>query len=576
MTRAKEIYDLWLQDPTLDKAALDELSSISADNQEIEERFYKDLEFGTAGLRGIIGIGTNRMNKYIVARATAGMARYLLDLDLSSAAKGLVIAYDSRHFSAEFARCSALVLAGFGIKSYLFDSLRPVPVLSYAIRYLQAAGGIMITASHNPAQYNGFKAYGPDGGQLAPEAASLVSRWMDKFTLPADVLIPGAADVENLMVEIGADIDSAYTEMLLGLSLNRSCVQRQHDMKIVYTPLHGTGNIPVRRILDRTGFTRVLVVPEQEEPNGEFPTVKSPNPEEKAALHLAIELARKEDAELVMATDPDADRTGMAVRADDGTYKVLTGNQIGLLLMDYILDSHRSAGTMPPNPFVVSTIVSTKLTRRIAAAFQVKLYETLTGFKFIAELIKEHDEQGDQSFLFGFEESFGFLAGTEVRDKDAVVTCMLIAEMAAAAADKGQTLYDRLQELYSRYGCAAELTVAITLEGKTGLEKIAAAMSRLHSEQEKLFADIQVEAVDDYLRGERRNIIDNQTRSLNLPVSDVILFETGGLDWFCVRPSGTEPKLKLYYGIYRDTQQAAENDLHLLKEKVESAIRRLL
>lgn len=578
MSRAQEVFTAWLNDPALDRSLLAELQSVAHDRTEIEERFYRDLEFGTAGLRGIIGAGTNRMNLFTVARAAAGLAAYLLENQKEAAAAGVVIAYDSRRLSAEFARHSALVLAGAGIRTYLFDSLRPVPLLSYAIRHLRAAGGIMITASHNPAQYNGFKAYGPDGGQLPPEAAGLVSARMEKISRPSDVAVPAGSDIEaaGLLTCIGEEIDSSYTKMLLGLAINRESVRRKHDLKIVYTPLHGTGSRPVRRVLKEIGFTNVLVVPEQEQPDPDFSTVASPNPEERAALRLAIELAEKEGAQLVMATDPDADRTGMAVRADDGTYKVLTGNQIGLLLMEYILSAHKSRGSMPGKPFVVSTIVSTRLSRKIAAAYDVNFYECLTGFKFIAELIQEHDEQGDESFMFGFEESFGFLAGTEVRDKDAVVTCMLIAEMAAVAAERGQTLDDCLLGLYQKYGCAAELTLSISLEGKSGLEKITAAMARLRRECEKQFPELAITAVNDYFTGRKKNISAGTEQKLDLPQSDVILYELAGLDWFCVRPSGTEPKLKLYFGSYRPSQQAADRELAFMRDIVEQAVRGLL
>ncbi len=574
MSRAQDLYRLWTTDQAFDAATRAELLAISKDPTEIEDRFYMDLAFGTAGLRGIIGAGTNRMNRYTVARASEGFARFLAGQGEEIRNRGIVISFDSRRFSKEFALLCAQIFVGHGVRVYLSDELRPVPVLSFAVRHYQAAGGVMITASHNPAKYNGFKAYGEDGGQLPPEAAEVVSSFMDAITDLPRLTWPDEASARRtgLLIDIGADLDSAYMAMLLKLSVDSAAVRRHHDMKIVYTPLHGAGNKPVRRILEAVGFTNVLVVPEQELPDPAFPTVKYPNPEERSALDLAIKLAQKENADLVIATDPDADRTGLCVRTGKGEYMVLSGNQIGLLLMDYILAAHRSAGTLPENAFTITSIVSTKLTRRIAEAYGVALFECLTGFKFIAELIKEHDEFGDMHFMFGFEESFGFLAGTDVRDKDAVVTSMLIAEMAASACDSGLTLYDQLQLLYRRYGFAGEKTIAITLEGKEGLDRIKAGMQALRQEKAVGIGDVPILAVNDYLQSERLDLATGTISPLALAKSDVLLYEMPGLDWFCVRPSGTEPKIKIYFGVYGESQDDCDMRLARLRGIVEKYI----
>ncbi len=501
MTLAQERYNRWTTDLNFDDSTRAELLAIAADSKEIEDRFYMDLEFGTAGLRGVLGAGTNRMNLYTVARASEGFARFLAGQGEEVKARGVAISYDSRRYSPEFAVLSARIFVSHGIKVYLSDELRPVPMLSFAIRHFGTAGGVMITASHNPAKYNGYKAYGEDGGQLPPEAAQVVADVMtsiEDFPPLLNCLSEEAARATGLWQDMGADLDEAYTAMLEKLAINRDAVKRQSQLKIVYTPLHGAGNKPVRRILSRIGFENIIVVPEQELPDPDFSTVAFPNPEERSALKMAIELAQKEGADLVIATDPDADRTGVCVRTSSGDYQVLTGNQIGLLLMDYILSAKKKSGTLPDQSFVVTTIVSTKLTQRIAAAYGVTLFECLTGFKFIAELIKEQDEFGEMHFQFGFEESFGYLAGTDVRDKDAVVTSMLIAEMAASAAEQGQTLYDLMQALYKRYGFAAEKTISITLEGKEGIAKIKSGMAALREKKADGIPGVDVLAVSDY------------------------------------------------------------------------------
>jgi phosphoglucomutase len=578
MTRAQERYKQWSTDTAFDEVTRKELLAIAGKDAEIEDRFYMDLAFGTAGLCGVLGAGTNRMNRYTVARAAAGFASFLASQDSGRKNRGIVISYDSRHFSRDFAWQTAQIFVGYGVRVRIMDEMRPVPMLSFSIRHFKAIGGVMITASHNPAKYNGFKAYGEDGAQLPPDAADEVSRSMDAMTDLARITWPdeAAARSTGLLTEIGAEVDEAYLAMLLDLSIGGDAVRRNKDLKIVYTPLHGTGFKPVSRILRAVGFENILIVPEQAVPDPDFSTVPYPNPEERTALKMAIDLAEREDAELVIATDPDADRTGLCVRTRQGDYVVLTGNQIGQLLLEFILSSRQAAGTLPENAFAITTIVSSKLTRRIAAHYGVKLFECLTGFKFIAELIKQHDEFGDMHFQFGFEESFGYLAGRDVRDKDAVVTSMLIAEMAAVARDQGQTLYDRLQSLYERYGYAAEYTIAITLEGKEGIARIGAARASLRRDKAKGFVGEAVLAVNDYLEQERLDLQNGGRQPLLLDPSDVLLYELPGIDWFCARPSGTEPKLKIYFGVYRQSREESEQGLAVLLGRVEAVIRALL
>ena len=576
MTLAQERYNRWTTDLNFDESTRAELLAIAHDEKEIEDRFYMDLEFGTAGLRGVLGAGTNRMNFYTVARASEGFARFLASQGEVTKARGVAISYDSRRFSREFATLTARIFVTHGIKVYFSDELRPVPMLSFAIRHFRTAGGVMITASHNPAKYNGFKAYGEDGGQLPPEAATIVSNVMnsiDDFPPLLNCLSEQNARATGLWQDMGEDLDAVYTAMLEKLAINLDAVSRHKDLKIVYTPLHGAGNKPVRRILSRIGFSNILVVPEQELPDPDFSTVAFPNPEERTALSMAIELARKEGADLVIATDPDADRTGVCVRTSQGDYQVLSGNQIGLLLMEYILSAKKKSGSLPDQSFVVTTIVSTKLTKRIAEAYGVTLFECLTGFKFIAELIKQHDEFGPMHYQFGFEESFGYLAGTDVRDKDAVVASMLIGEMAAAAADEGKTLYDLLQDIFKRYGYAAEQTISITLEGKEGIEKIKSGMAYLRDNKLQGIPGVPVRAVRDYKTLDRIVLAEGSNTPIDMTPSDVLLYELDGIDWFCIRPSGTEPKIKIYFGIYGDDQAQNEAGLKQLREQVEGYLR---
>lgn len=588
----EELYKLWSEDPYFDEQTRAELVAIKDDKKEIEERFFRDLEFGTAGLRGVLGAGINRMNMYVVARASAGLGKYIVSEGEEAMKRGVVISYDSRHFSPEFAEITARTLTAMGIRVYLSDELRPVPMLSYSVRWHKAFAGVMITASHNPSKYNGYKVYGEDGGQVPPEAASKILSFIEGIedirTVKWDEL--EAAKASGLLTYWGEAVDEAYTDMLEKLVIDREAIEAQKDMSIVYTPLHGSGNKPVRRILARLGLKNVHVVPEQELPDGAFPTVEVPNPENPAALSMAIELAKKEDADLVIGTDPDSDRIGIAVRSIvDGqeTYVPFTGNQVGLMLLDYILDSKKTAGTLEEGSFAVTTIVSSKQAGAICKYYGVELQEVLTGFKFIGERIKLDDEFGDKHFQFGFEESYGYLSGVDVRDKDAVVAAMLIAGMLAQSRQRGQSLVDRLQNIYKRFGYGFEETVSVTLEGKEGIEKIASSMKSLRAELEacqnladaqKLLSGAPVKAVRDYQTSKRYIFTESgiEVEPINLPVSNVLLYELGGdkdLDWACARPSGTEPKLKIYFGIYANTEETSRQRLAETKEIVSSAVK---
>ena len=585
-------YELWSTDPYFDEGTRNELIAIKDDVKEIEDRFYRDLEFGTAGLRGVLGAGTNRMNVYTVAKASEGLAKYILSEGEEAVKRGVVISYDSRHFSPEFAQITAQVLAANGIPSKLSDELRPVPVLSYSVRYFKAFAGVMITASHNPSKYNGYKVYGEDGGQVPPEAADAV---LSNIEAISDIRTVKLMDFEEakakgLVTSFGPEIDEAFTNMLKKLVVDQNAIDKQADMSIVYTPLHGSGNKPVRRILEAVGFKNIHIVKEQELPDGAFPTVSLPNPENPEALSMAIELAKKTDASLVFGTDPDSDRIGAAAKVIENgevKYKCFSGNQMGLMLLDYILDAKKQLGTLPEKSFAVTTIVSSKLVKTICDYYGVELQETLTGFKFIGERIKLDDEFGDKHFQFGFEESYGYLSGVDVRDKDAVVAAMLICNMAAASFEKGETLADRLDHLYAKYGFGVEQTISCTLEGKEGIEKIGSCMVQLRKElseckdldqAKNLLGGATVKAVRDYKESRRYVFTESgvEVEDITLPKSNVLLYELGGdkgIDWACARPSGTEPKLKIYMGVYDSDEAKARATFDTVKGQVEGYVK---
>ena len=544
----KERYEQWLRDFADDPATVAELQAIAGDEKEIEDRFYTELSFGTAGMRGVLGAGTNRMNLQNVRRATKGFADYINAGDPSYRARGVVIAYDSRRMSPEFARAAALVLCHEGIHVYLFDELRPVPILSYAVRHLHAVAGIVITASHNPPQYNGYKVYWEDGAQMPPEYADQVLARIRACTYKdAQEMDEAQARASGLLSIIGnKEVDDDYIAQVKTLSVQPELMKRAGgDLKIVYTPLHGSGNKPVRRILKEIGIRNVLVVKEQELPDPNFSTIKVPNPEDPAAFKLAMELADREGADCIFGTDPDCDRVGIAVKDDAGRYYLMTGNQIGCVLLYYILKSRKMLGTLPENGAVVKSVVSTELARRIADSYGLTTFDTLTGFKFIAEKIQQFEDTGAYTFVFGFEESYGFLSSTFVRDKDGVNASLLIAEAAVWAKTQGKTLYDILMEIYQIYGAYVEKVVSVTLPGKDGLQRMQEIMQNLRAKPPRELASLKVLAVRDYLTGERTDERGGKT-ALDLPHSNVLYFELEGGAWVCIRPSGTEPKIKLY------------------------------
>lgn len=542
---AMELYRQWLADFADDADTVADLKAIENDPKEIEDRFYKELEFGTAGMRGVLGAGTNRLNIYNVRRVTRALAKYILTTP-DGAEKGVAIAYDSRHMSDVFAKQAALVLCNAGVKAYLFDSLRPVPVLSFTIRHLKCIAGIVITASHNPKQYNGYKAYWTDGGQMPPESVKGITDRLPETTYAESVPMDEAeALARGLLTYIGKDVDDAYIAAVRKLSVNPELAREMgKTLKIVYTPLHGSGNIPVRRIFREIGMENVYVVPEQELPDGDFPTVKVPNPEDPGAFALALKMQEKLGADLCVGTDPDCDRVGIACMTESGP-RLLNGNQIGCILLHYILSQKKERGELPANAAAVTTIVSTDMAAAIAKSFGCEMIEVLTGFKYIAEQIHRFETTGCNTFMFGFEESFGYLSGTDVRDKDGVNACMLIAEAAAWYKKMyNKTLVDAIDMLYEQYGYYGDKVTSFVLPGKDGLEKIQTVMQALRANPPKSFAGTDVKALRDYQTSKR--ICGEAVEELTLPKSNVLYFELEGGAWICVRPSGTEPKIKLY------------------------------
>ena len=570
----EKVYEQWKSFDGLDGYLKDELVKIEGNRDEIEDRFYKTLEFGTAGLRGVLGAGTNRMNVFTVRQATAGLAEYIKKTGHTE--RGVVIAYDSRHFSPEFALEAAKVLCANNIKVYLFESLRPTPELSFSVRHLHCIAGIVITASHNPAKYNGYKVYGEDGGQMPLDAANAVTeeiRKTDMLTGPS-VMDEKEAVSKGLLTYIGEDVDREYLASVFARRVNPEAVAEVADsFSIVYTPFHGSGNKLVQRILRMSGLKNLYVVREQEEPDGDFPTVKSPNPEDKEGFKLAIELAKKNNTDLIIGTDPDSDRVGIIVRDSDGEYVNFTGNQTGALLTDYILSQYTEKKTMPKNPVVIKTVVTTEMIRAITAYYGVEMMEVLTGFKFIGEKIKEFEADNSHSFVFGFEESYGYLSGTYARDKDAVVASMLIVEMAAWYKKQGMTLYDAMQKLYKKYGWYSEGVISIVEEGIEGPAKIAAMINKLRTDCPKEIAGLSADAVRDYSTGiiTRKDGSCGETKQ---PKNNMLYLELeNGAGWLAVRPSGTEPKLKLYFGLREDDKAAAEAKLAELMRDTEAKIR---
>lgn len=547
----KEVYEQWIANPYFDEATKEELKSIAEDENEIKERFYMDLEFGTAGLRGIIGAGTNRMNIYVVRRATQGLANYIAKVDKKS--QGVAIAYDSRHMSPEFAQEAALCLAANGIKAYIFETLRPTPELSFAVRHLGCVAGINVTASHNPPEYNGYKVYWEDGAQITPPHDSgimgevkAISDWNTVKTMDK-----AEAEKAGLFEVIGKEVDDAYMAELKKQVIHMDAIRAEgKNLKIVYTPLHGTGNIPARRILKELGFENVYVVKEQELPDGDFPTVSYPNPEAAEAFELGLKLAKEVDADLVLATDPDADRLGVRVKDKNGEYHDLTGNMSGCLLANYEISQRKAVnGSLPEDGALIKTIVTTNLADAIAKGYGVKLIEVLTGFKFIGQQILGFEKSGKGSYLFGFEESYGCLIGTYARDKDAIVATMALCEAAAYYKTQGKTLWDAMIEMYEQFGYYKDDIKAVTMKGIEGLQKIQDIMNSLRQNPPAEFAGHKVVAVRDYKADTIKNLETGEVTPTGLPNSNVLYYELTNDAWVCVRPSGTEPKVKFYYGV---------------------------
>lgn len=555
-------YQAWLSDPLIDEETKKELAALQGNEKEIEDRFYRDLEFGTGGLRGVIGAGTNRMNRYTVAKATQGLAQFVKRVEGGRPA--VVIAHDSRRMSPEFALETALVLAGNGVKAYLFESLRPTPELSFAVRHLGATGGVVITASHNPPEYNGYKVYGRDGGQLVPHDAEQVLAEIQTVDALSKVkrLDRAQAEAQGLLEWIGAEVDEAFLDAVAGVSLHPEVVRSVSDrFHILYTPLHGAGNRPVRDVLKRIGFANVHVVAEQEKPDGEFPTVKSPNPEEREAFTLALDQAREKQADILIGTDPDCDRMGAVVKNDQGEFVVLNGNQSGAIMAHYVLDSLKRRGELPANGALIKTIVTSEMGAVIAQDYGVTTINTLTGFKYIGEKMTEFERTGQYRFLFGYEESYGYLAGNYCRDKDAVLASMLICEAAAYYKSQGKTLFDVLQELYRKYGYFQERLESRTLKGIDGLEKIRAIMEDWRNNPPSAVAGVKIVRVQDYSKGIE-----------GLPAENVLKFTLADDSWFCLRPSGTEPKIKVYFAVRGTSGEEASERISRLTAAVMSRV----
>ncbi len=568
----KEQYDFWLEDAYFDEKTRQELKSIEGNEKEIEDRFYKELEFGTGGLRGVIGAGTNRLNIYTVRKATQGLANYIISQ--GGKEKGVAIAYDSRRMSPEFADEAALCLAANGIKAYVFDALRPTPELSFALRYLGCISGIVITASHNPPEYNGYKAYWEDGAQVtAPkdkeiiEEVKKVTDYHQVKTMDKDEAVKA-----GLYQVIGAEIDDAYMVELKKQIIHPEIIKEvADDIRIVYSPFHGTGNVPVRRILSELGFKHVYVVPEQELPDPDFTTLDYPNPEDPKAFTLALKLAKEKNADIVLATDPDADRLGIyALDTKSGEYVPFTGNMSGMLIAEYILRERTATGKMPENPALVTTIVTTNMARAISDDYKVKFIEVLTGFKYIGEQIKWFEQSGSNNYVFGLEESYGCLAGTHARDKDAVVAVMCLCEMAAWCKKNGITVWDQMLKLYEKYGYFKETQYAITLKGIDGSKQIAEMMDKLRGNPPKNFGELKVKELRDYDRDVTTDMETGEQRPTGLPKSNVLYFDLTNDSWCCARPSGTEPKIKFYMGVKGNSLEDAQDKVEKLTEALKA------
>lgn len=567
-----EKYNEWLNDDCFDDETKKELDSIRDNEEEIKDRFYKELEFGTAGLRGVIGAGTNRMNKYTVGRATQGLANFINKMKIEN--PSVVISYDSRHMSKEFSEIAALVLNANGIKVNLFDNLRPVPELSFSVRYLNATAGIMITASHNPPEYNGYKVYWSDGAQIVPPIdKGIIDEVLsiEDFSLIKTINKNEAIEA-GLLNYVGEEIDDAFINALKSSCLNPEIIKKEaKNVKIVYTPLHGAGNLPVQRILKELGFENVYVVPEQEKPDGDFPTVSYPNPEDPKAFELALKLAKEVDADVVLATDPDADRLGVFSKMNNGEYVSYTGNMSALLICEYELSQKKEKGILPNNGAIITTVVSSELTKAIAENYGAKVFETLTGFKWIGEKIRKFEEENSYKYLFGFEESYGCLIAPHARDKDGISAVMALCEATAFYKNKGWSLWEQMIKIYEKYGYYREGQVSIVLKGADGAEEIKNKMAKMRSNPPTELAALNVLEVRDY----QEHVIkkaDGEVYETDLPTSNVLYYELSNNSWCCVRPSGTEPKIKFYMGVKGSTMQDAENQLAVLSEAMKKFV----
>ncbi|EJR1031719.1 phospho-sugar mutase [Enterococcus faecalis] len=544
----EQVYQQWLNEENIPENLKNELKDLNTDPEKCEDAFYAPLEFGTAGMRGLLGAGINRMNIFTVRQATEGLARFMDTQDPETKRRGVAIAYDSRHMSPEFAMEAAKTLAKHDIPSFVFESLRPTPELSFAVRYFKAFAGIMITASHNPAAYNGYKVYGEDGGQMPPADADALTKYVRSIENPLkiDVLSDEEVAHSGLINIIGEEVDNAYLKEIKTVTINQELINEMgKELKLVYTPLHGTGKMLGEKALKQAGFEKFVLVPEQAIADPDFTTVKSPNPEEHSAFEYAIRLGEKEGADLLIATDPDADRLGAAVRMPNGEYQVLTGNQLGSIMIHYILEAHQQAGTLPENAAVLKSIVSSELATAIAEKYNTKMFNVLTGFKFIAEKIQQYEEDHSQTFMFGFEESYGYLVKPFVRDKDAIQALVLLAEVAAFYKKEGKTLYDGLQNIFEEFGYFEEKTISVTMSGIEGSGKIKALMAKCREQAPTEFAGIQVAQTEDF-KELTRTFADGQTEQLQTPPSDVLKYHLEDGSWIAIRPSGTEPKIKFY------------------------------
>lgn len=566
----QENYQIWADRTDLPQNLQDDMKKLAADEKAAEDAFYQPLSFGTAGMRGLLGAGINRMNIFTVRQATEGLARLMDSLDDAVKGRGVAISYDSRHFSPEFAIESAKVLGAHGIKAYVFETLRPTPELSFTVRHLNAYAGIMITASHNPKEYNGYKIYGEDGGQMPPKESDIITasiREADMFEVPVK---DEAELVEaGLLVKIGKDVDDAYLAEVKTVTVNQELIDTVgKGMKLVYSPLHGTGALIAGQALKNAGFENVTIVPEQAEPNGDFPTVKLPNPEDPEALAMGMALAKEQGADVVIAVDPDADRMGTAVRQPSGEYQLLTGNQIGAVLLNYLLTAKKAAGTLPANGALVKSIVSSEFAADIAKSFGVETINVLTGFKYIAEQIQHFEDTNEHTFLFGFEESYGYLVKSFARDKDSVQATVLLAEVAAYYKSLGKTLYDGLQELFEQYGYFVENTKSLTFAGIDGADKIASLMNKFRAETPAEFGGVKVAKVEDFSLQTETDTATGAVTPMTLPKANVVKYWLTDGSWVAVRPSGTEPKIKFYVGTKGATAQAADEELAAIQATI--------